>query len=668
MKMKKEMRTMTYGRTLRVLISLAAISGALVVTSQAVFAAAKITSIGFRGTSDPNQVEIKADGPVTYEKLENNQDNQVILEIKGAQLSRAALRKIDTSSFNGKVSLISPYQVKDQPDTVRVVIQLKENTPTEVTQKGNLIRLSVAGNPGASAPPAATTAAADAPAIGSQAGGEVPVAATSPGSTKSDDVLPVDPSIAKADPAATTTNGPASSMATKLDDFMVNHDSRHFSGRPITLQVRDVDAADVFRLIGEASGFNIILGEDVKGKVTLSMTDVPWDQALDVVLHTLRLGVERNANILRVVTLANLTAEKQEELRAQRASDASAPRVTRIFPISYANLTDLQATLTKFGSSAANTSGPSGGSDTAAPISVVQIDNRTNSIIVRDLPDNIERMKKLIEVLDTQTPQVMIEAKVVEASEGFGKSMNGSLGFGGLGTNQIVASFAGGDPVQQLIGSPGVFAPAGGFGGTTASSATQTASGSIGISPSLSFIPGLDRLNAILNLGEHENQLKVISSPKMVVLNKEKAMIVEGSPVAVPGISSVAGVGAAVPTITVQQANLSLEVKPVITNDGGVMMELKISRDIPQILAGGSGFGIANRNMNTTVLVDSGSTLVIGGIYTMTTSHTSSGFPILRKLPIIGALFGNELDSTERSELFIFITPRILNVKEGISG
>lgn len=187
------------------------------------------------------------------------------------------------------------------------------------------------------------------------------------------------------------------------------------------------------------------------------------------------------------------------------------------------------------------------------------------------------------------------------------------------------------------------------------------------MSPSLSFIPGVSRLNALLNLGESENQVKVISSPKTVVINKEKASIVQGTPVLVPGTTTVAGVGT-VPTTTVQNANLSLNVKPTVTNDGGVLMDLTVTRDIPFQLSGGNT-AVANRNINTIVLVDSGATLVIGGIYTMTVTHSSSGFPVLRKIPILGALFGSDSDETDRSELFIFLTPRILNTKEaGLSG
>jgi type IV pilus assembly protein PilQ len=274
-------------------------------------------------------------------------------------------------------------------------------------------------------------------------------------------------------------------------------------------------------------------------------------------------------------------------------------------------------------------------------------------------------MQKLIEILDTQTPQVLIEAKVIEATEGFSKSLGGQIGFGkGAGDGQYFGSFAGANPVDPLFsnnGSNSIFANGAAAGGAGPG-------GSFAISPTLAFLPGNTRLNALLNLSESENSVRVVASPKAVVLDKEKANIVQSTPVLVPTVTSTAN--GPVSTPTVQQANLSLDVQPTVTNEGSILMQLSVSRDQPINLGGGAtGQAVGARNITTRVLVESGSTLVMGGIYTMDTTNTSSGFPILRKIPILGALFGQEASSTNRSELFFFITPKILNLKEaGISG
>jgi type IV pilus assembly protein PilQ len=230
----------------------------------------------------------------------------------------------------------------------------------------------------------------------------------------------------------------------------------------------------------------------------------------------------------------------------------------------------------------------------------------------------------------------------------------------------MFASFAGGNPLDPLIGTPGVFSSGAGMSSMSSPSAGLP-NGSFGFSPSISFLPGVSKLNALLSWGESDNKLKIVSSPKTVVLNKESANIVQGTPVLVQGTTTVAGVGT-IPTSTMQQAKLSMDVKPTVTNDGSVLLDLTVTKDVVVTL-GGANSGIGARSMKTMVLVDSGSTLVIGGIYTMQSNHSSAGFPFLRKIPIIGALFGTDSSSSSRSELFIFVTPRILNPKEaGLSG
>jgi type IV pilus assembly protein PilQ len=634
--------------------------------------AAKVTSIDFQSGTNSSEIDIHADGPITYEKQDNVGDKQIVLDLKGATLSKNASRNLDTSSFDSKVLLVSPYSIDGQPDNSRVVIQLKDMQNVSVSQNGNMLKVSVPNGgsytPGANSDSTSTSASASGSTPDADLAGSEDVAPDITRQSKDSDIqvgTTSSSSRAKADKQN------AVGIKDKLAEFVEARETKRFTGHPITLKVRDADLADVFRLIAEASGFNIVLGDNVKGKVTLSLENVPWDQALDVILHTNKLGAERNNNLLRVVTLTDLTAEKQAELAAKLASDASAPRVTRIFPISYAKLEDLTSILLKFSGSntqATATTGGAAAGASQATTAVVQSDPRTNSIVIRDIPENILRDQKLISLLDTQTPQVLIEAKIVEATEGFQNSINGSLGFGKqTGTGQYFSSFNGSNPVDPLFslnGGNSVFT-----NGAAASGAANgtTPGGNIGISPQFAFLPGNIRLNALLQLTESENNVRVISSPRTVVLDKEQANIVQSTPVLVPALTSTQN--GPVSTVTIAQANLSLNVTPTVTNEGSVIMQLNISNDVPFNLPNSTQQAVANRNITTRVLVESGSTLVMGGIYTVTTSQSSSGFPFLRKLPIIGALFGTETDSNNRSELFFFITPRILNLKEtGLSG
>lgn len=586
--------------------------------------AAEISSIDFKVDGNQSQIEIVGDGPLTYTKQTDAQPGQIVLDVAAATLAGSASRKLDTSSFASPVTLISPYEVDSESGPqARIVIQLKENMKAEavtplITQEGNAIKIVM------------TAPSSDAVAA-------------------SDEEAPMDEA-----PVSEEVVSEASPEKDKIDQFLAAQKSKKFSGSPITLQVRDADIRDVLRLVSESSGFNIVIADQVVGKISLSLLDVPWDQVLDVVLHTLKLGAERSYNVLRVVTLKGMAQEKEQEVAAKLAQANAAPRVTKVFPISYADPAELLVHLQSFG-----TDGTSG---TESTTTTVRVDTRTNSIIVRDLPDNLERMEKLIKILDTQTPQVVIEAKVVEVTENFSNSIAGSLGMGmaaisanddGSNPTQAGTSFngagpGGGNPFDDLVG--GIYADG------AAVSADSATGGLMMFSPHIGILGGI-RINALLALGEGESQVKVVSSPKTVVANKQTASIVASQPVAFQTGSIETG-------NILLDATVSLKVTPTVTNDENVVLEVSLERGVPQTLSGGLGGAVANRTLETLVVVESGSTLVIGGLYNNEHSESETGFPILRKLPVIGWLFGSESKTTSRSELFMFITPRILNPKK----
>ena len=256
---------------------------------------AQITDIQFNGSTDPNRIDILSSSPVHVDKQLNEQDRQLILTVPGATLARGKGRKIDTSSFNSNVMLISPYQSED--GSVRIVIQLRKPVEADLSQEGNRTRITV---PVSASDSVTTGAAAPRPAGDLGPEGETAEHARN------------------AQPAAAAATPTKEKPKDNMDMFLKNSSDKQFTGKPISLQVRDVDVEDVFRLISEASGFNIILGSDVTGKLTMSLSEVPWDQALDVVLTTLHLGADRHGNVLRVVTLQNLALEKTLECARAR--------------------------------------------------------------------------------------------------------------------------------------------------------------------------------------------------------------------------------------------------------------------------------------------------------------------------------------------------------------
>ncbi len=576
--------------------------------------AAKVSSVEYKSTDTGGEVVIRSDGELEYSSESNEQDRQIVLNLKDAELTAKARRKIDASGFNGPILQVSPYAVEGADKEARVVIQLRQNLSPEIVQEGNTIRVAVASGRADSA---------DAASVGAP---DLPPVETSP-STE-----------------GTASAGPESRSLGEqnLDTFMSNFQSKRFTGKPVTIQVREAELSDVLRLIAEASGFNILVGDGVGGKITLSLVDVPWDQALEVILSSKRLGAERRNNILRIATLTNLAAEKEEELRAKQATEKAAPRITRVFPIGFADAPSLQSLLQNFSNSLVGVGSATGGNQAGA--AAIQIDQRTNSLIVQDTAVGIDRIAKLITLLDTETPQVMIEAKIIEASEQFTKDLSGSLGFSRLNGQQrgIFGSFAGAQTTTGLTGAP---------------STGETPASQIGYSPSIAFLPNLNRLNALVRINETNSDTRVIASPKTVVLNKKTASILQSSPVAIP-VTTVSA-GNPVNSIQVLQANLSLNVTPTVTNTGSVLLTLDISRDTVET-SGGQAL-VAPRNLKTEVLVDSGSTLVIGGVYTSSKNKSDFGFPFLKDIPFLGVLFGGKTTNEKKSELLIFVTPRIVN-------
>jgi type IV pilus assembly protein PilQ len=350
--------------------------------------------------------------------------------------------------------------------------------------------------------------------------------------------------------------------------------------------------------------------------------------------------------------LTALTQEKQLELAAKAAQEAVTPRITRIFPISYATIGALKATILDLATAEAASRG---GTATQAPL-IVESDERTNSLIIRGLPEYVERAGKMIEILDTQTPQVLVEGKVIEATESFSRSIGGSLS--GVETesgNGYGFSFNGGDPTTNLFGA----------GGSITNPYSVVTNSASGAAFGYTKLIGGNRLNMTLNLKETEGKVKIVSSPRAVVMNNKSVSMMQSFPIAVTQTTTTSTATTTTPTQVSGQ--LSLNVTPTVTSDGSVLMQLSLQRDVVNTTANGPV--VANRNIQTNVLVESGTTLVMGGFYNNEHVESESGIPFFRKIPIIGWLFGNKGNDETRSELMFFITPQVINPKKaGLVG
>ncbi len=435
-------------------------------------------------------------------------------------------------------------------------------------------------------------------------------------------------------------------------------DKRKYSGRMIDLDLKNADIHNVLRLLSEVGNVNIITADDVSGSITIKMKSVPWDQALDVILNAKGLGMVRRGNLLRVAPLGVLEKEREMAIARQKQQIELAPLETRLIPVSYAEASALSPRV--------RTQLSNRGS--------VSVDGRTNILIVRDVANHLDNAEELVRSLDTQTPQVLIEARIVEATTSFTHDVG--IQWGG----SVVMSSATGNPTGLVFPSDVAIA-----GGAT-DSATPTAGlspfapsvpnpnfvvnfpapagtgqgGAIGLS--LGSLAGNFNLAVRLSAFETTGHIRIISSPRILTLDNNAATISQGTSIPYSQVSA-QGVQTGF-----QEARLSLTVTPHVTSDGAVSMDVSISRDEPdfnQTSARGDPT-ILKRNANTKLLVQDGHTAVIGGIYTRNTGYGLQRVPFFGEIPIIGILFRHSNNRDGRGEMLIFLTPRIVNRSESL--
>ena len=407
-----------------------------------------------------------------------------------------------------------------------------------------------------------------------------------------------------------------------------------YTGKKINLDFKEVDILDILRLMSDISKLNIIAGDDVKGTVTVRLVDIPWDEALDVILKSKSLGKERFGNIIRVATIRTMQREKEEELAKKNAQKKLEPVKVRLVPVNYAMADKLVPQIKEL----------------LTDRGTVSYDQRTNVLIVKDVEEILDKSEQLVDYLDTQTPQVLIEARIVEATS------TAALGLGIQWGSTHTYTDANGHPTNAIfpynlgvganVAVPGPADPTGTLGFTF---------GSVGM---------INDLNLTLNVMESDGKIKIVSSPKVATLDNKEAMIQQGTSIPI----TTRGTGGDVTTKYVD-ASLILKTTPHITADGSILLNIEINKSEPD-WSNSNYLGepsIIKKEAKTEILIKSGDTVVIGGVYTNLTSKTKRGVPLLSKIPVLGWLFKSEESRVERSELLIFLTPRIMNkVKSSI--
>ena len=431
-----------------------------------------------------------------------------------------------------------------------------------------------------------------------------------------------------------------------------------FNGRRIDLDLKDADIHNILRLLADVGRVNIVTADDVSGQVTIRMRNVPWDQALDVVLQAKGLGMVRNGNLIRVAPLATLQKERELRLAAAKQEYELTPLETRLIPVSYAQAEELQARA----------------KDLLSPRGSIAVDERTNVLIARDIAGNLNNIEELVRSLDTQTPQVLVEARIVEATSRYirdiGIQWGGDATFSEATGNPTGIAFpskvgiAGGN-YDQNTNSRGLSpfqgnVPQPNFAVNLPAATGTGQGGAIGFA--LGSIDNNFNVNLRLSAAEASGLLRIVSSPRILTLDNRDARISQGTLIPFSQISA-QGV-----QTTFQEAKLQLLVRPHVTADGSVSMHVKINRDEPdfnQTSARGDPT-ILKREAETDLLVMDGHTAVIGGIYTRNTGRNLDQVPFFGDIPILGILFQRRRASDTRNELVIFLTPRIVNRAEAL--
>jgi type IV pilus assembly protein PilQ len=429
-----------------------------------------------------------------------------------------------------------------------------------------------------------------------------------------------------------------------------------YSGRRIGLDLKDADIHNILRLLADVGHVNVVTADDVGGTVTIRMNDVPWDQALDVVLSAKGLGMVRTGNLIRVAPLDKLQKERELRVAQQRSDLDLQPLEMRLIPISYATAQELSARA----------------KDLLSPRGSITVDERTNTLIVRDVTGNVSRIEELTRLLDTQTPEVLIEARIVEATSNYlrdvGIQWGGDTTFSEATGNPTGLAFpsrvsaaggasdgntptAGLSPFANSVSNPNFAVNLPAAVGTGQGGALGLAFGSI---------DNNFNLNLRLSAAETSGLVRIVSSPRVLTLNNKEARINQGTLIPFSQVSA-QGV-----QTTFQEAKLQLLVKPHVTADGSVAMHMKVNRDEPnfnQTAANGAPT-ILKREAETDLLVMDGHTAVIGGIYTRNTGRSVAQVPFFGDIPILGILFQHRTANDTRNELVVFITPRIVNRAE----
>ena len=438
-----------------------------------------------------------------------------------------------------------------------------------------------------------------------------------------------------------------------------------YNGEKLSLNFQNIEIRSLLQVIADFTNFNIVTSDSVTGSLTLRLKDVPWDQALDIIMQAKNLGLRKNGTVLWIAPKDEINAKEKMEFEAQAAIQNLEPLRTQSFQLNYTKAITIAQGLTGSGASAGGGGGAGSTTRILSPRGSVIAEARTNQLFVSDIPARLQQVAELIQKLDIPVRQVLIEARIVEASDTFGKSLGVRLGGGVAGGS--VGTLNGNRVLGNLGASPVVTAATATTPGSALTTFTNSnfvnlpstgvagngnAPGTFAISLFNSSFSRM--LNLEISALEADGKGKVVSSPRVVTADQTKALIEQGTELPYQVATS-----SGATSIAFRKANLKLEVTPQITPEGNIILTLDVNKDtVGQATT--AGFAINTKHVQTEVLVENGGTVVIGGIFELTESTDESRVPVLGEVPYLGALFRTRSRVANKTEMLVFITPKMI--------
>jgi type IV pilus secretin PilQ/predicted competence protein len=615
--------------------------------------ATRILSVTRDQMGDMLAFTVKADGRLEYRDFTLPNPDRVVVDFADVT-ARASVSQIEVGEEPVRKVRLGQFS-SSSPKVARLVLDLSERSPYRIIDGKDGIRIVVGENATTPPAPAAPLAALRTPEPEAAAEPVAAAAAMPAGRPVAVEPLSLpplpEPQAAPAAPAEAPAVPDQSSMGTacgQTGDL----------GTPISLDFKDGDLQDIFRLFSDISGLNVVVNPGVSGKVTLKLNEVPWGRALELILKTNGLGCVLEGNVIRIAKLTDLQKEEADRRKLQEEKELAGDLIDFTKRISYAKADALSDVLKRAGALSAR--------------GQIHVDARTNTILIRDLPNFVDKAKGLIADLDTATPQVEIEARIVVTTRNFTRDLGIQWGFGaeasprfGNTTDQTFPNsiILNGGAVPSNLGvpadnlGPGGLSSGAGIGQAGRGYAVNLPASSFnsGIGISMGNILGSFNLDVALTALERQGRGRLLSTPKVTTQNNQAAEIKQGVQIPIQTLAN--------NTVTVQfkDAVLTLRVTPQITDAGTVILNLEVENNSADFANRVNGIPPINtQSAKTIVLVKDGQTAVVGGIYQSTETSTQNQTPFFSKIPILGYLFKQKAVDTRNNELLLFITPRIV--------